>query len=205
MYLPRLFSIVLYACLGETTIPLVSWAWGAFGISCTKKNHYNFASRCCEERQSYFYTKLDHEMLRDYFDGNLWRSDLFRIRSGFCQSDAIRSRFCQSGPIRSGFCQSDPIRSGPDFVNTRSAVPLERNRHTPKVALSGCAVSLHSWNNFLFWTLTCFWSLNLVIWGLALEPGLCGCCPFHWGPDCLFPWTLWTSICSGLPLNSGRM
>ena len=38
--------------------------------------------------------KLDHEMFRDYFGGNLWRSDYFRIRSGFCQSDAIRSRFC---------------------------------------------------------------------------------------------------------------
>ena len=38
--------------------------------------------------------KLDHEMFRDYFGGNLWRSDFFPIRSGFCQSDAIRSRFC---------------------------------------------------------------------------------------------------------------
>ena len=41
-YLVCCFSIVLYACLGQKSIPLVSWAWGAFGISYTKKNHYNF-------------------------------------------------------------------------------------------------------------------------------------------------------------------
>ena len=40
--------------------------------------------------------------------GNLWRSDFFRIRPGFCQSDAIRSS--------PGFV--NPIRSGPGFVNT---------------------------------------------------------------------------------------
>ena len=129
MNLPRLFSIVLYACLGETTIPLVSWAWGAFGISYTKRTITTLLHDAAKKGSRISIPKLDHEMLRDYFDGNLWRSDLFRIQSGFCQSDTIRSRFCQSGPIRSGFCQSDPIQSGPGFVNTRFHVTISEGSH----------------------------------------------------------------------------
>ena len=120
MYLPRLFSIVLYACLGETTIPLVSWAWGAFGISYTKKNHYNFASRCCEERQSYYYTKTWSWDVTWLF----WRkfmtirpfSDPVRVLS--IGRNPIQVLSIRSDPVRVLSIRSDPIRSGPDFVDT---------------------------------------------------------------------------------------
>ena len=115
MYLPRLFSIVLNACLGETTIPLVSWAWGAFGISYTKKNHYNFASRCCEERQPYFYTKTWSWDVTWLF----WRkfmtirffSDPVRVLS--IGPNPIQVLLIRSDPVRVLSIRSHPIRSGP--------------------------------------------------------------------------------------------
>ena len=49
--------------------------------------------------------------------GNLWRSDFFRIRSGFCQSDAFRSSFCEvssdSGPQRKTGNENSPDRGFP--------------------------------------------------------------------------------------------
>ena len=84
---------------GETTIPSVSWAWGNGGISYTlllirKRTITTLLHWPAKKGSRISMPKLDHEMFRDYFGGNLWRSDFFRIRSGFCQSDAIRSRFC---------------------------------------------------------------------------------------------------------------
>ena len=100
--LPCLFTVVLCACLGETTIPSVSWAWGACGISYTlllirKRTITTLLHWAAKKGGRNSMSKLDHEMFREYFGGNLWRSDFIRIRSGFCQSD--------------------PIRSGPGFVN----------------------------------------------------------------------------------------
>ena len=58
--------------------------------------------------------KLDHEMFRDYFGGNLWRCDFF--------SDPARvlSIGRNSDP---GFV--NPIRSGPGFVNPIRSDPVQ--------------------------------------------------------------------------------
>ena len=71
--------------------------------------------------------KLDHEMFRDYFGGNLWRSDFFGSGPGFVnrtQSDPGFVNPIRSDPIRSWFCQSNPIRSGPDFVNAHKTTAV---------------------------------------------------------------------------------
>ena len=90
-----------------------------FSTQNQKKNHYKFASLSCKKGSRISMPKLDHEMLRDYFGGNLWRSDCFRIRSGFCQSDAIDPGFVNPVRSRPGFI--DPARSGPAFVNVSEA------------------------------------------------------------------------------------
>ena len=61
--------------------------------------------------------KLDHETFRDYFGGNLWRSDLFSdpvrvlsigrnpIQVLLLRPDAVRVLSIRSDPIRSRFCK----------------------------------------------------------------------------------------------------
>ena len=77
--------------------------------SYAKKNHYNFASLSCEERQ----------MLRDYFGGNLWQSEFFGSGPGFVNRT-------QSDP---GFV--NPVRSGPGFVNPIRSGPGARFSKDP--------------------------------------------------------------------------
>ena len=113
--LPRLFSVVLYACLGETTIPLVSWAWGAFGISYMKKNHYNFASLSYKERQPYFYAKTwSWDVTRLFWQKfmTIWPfSDPVRVLS--IGPNLIQVLLIRSDPVQILSIRSDPIRSDP--------------------------------------------------------------------------------------------
>jgi len=80
-----------------------------------KKNHYNFASLSCEKGTGSCISmpKLDHELLHDYFGGNLWQSVFFGSGRGFVnwtQSDPGFVNPVQSSPGLS--IRSDPIWSG---------------------------------------------------------------------------------------------
>ena len=87
------FSVVSLGCLGNILYP----------PAYTKKNHYNFASLSCEKKGSRIsMPKLDHEMFRDYFGGNLWRSDFF--------SDPVRVLSIGRNPIQVLLIRSDPVQ-----------------------------------------------------------------------------------------------
>ena len=60
--------------------------------------------------------KLGHEMFRDCFGGNLWRSDFF-FGSGPGFVNRTQSDPGFDNPIRSGPGFVNPIRSGPGFVS----------------------------------------------------------------------------------------
>ena len=88
-------------------------------------------------------------MLRAYFGGNLWRSEFFRIRSGFCQSDVIRS-----GP---GFVNALNKAIRQQLLPTRTyqqtkqtQVPNTKCRmcdsQTETTVLSGCSKIVQSLN-----------------------------------------------------------
>ena len=116
----RLFSVVLYACLNETTLPLVSWAWVACGISYTKKNHYNFSSLSCEKSQPYFYA-MATLIMRCYVTilAEIYGDPIFfRMRSWPVLSigrNPIQVLLIQSDPARVLSIRSDPILSDPGF------------------------------------------------------------------------------------------
>ena len=114
MNLPRLFSIVLYACLGETTIPLVSWAWGAFGISYTKKNPLQLCFTMLRRKAAVF----------------LYQNLIMRCYVTILTEIYDDPTFFGSGPGFVNRTQSDPgfvnpVRSGPGFVNPIRSDPVQ--------------------------------------------------------------------------------
>ena len=78
-----------------------------------KKNHYNLLHDAAKKGSRIPIPKLDHEMLRDYFGGNLWRSGFFSdpVRVLSIGRNPIQVLSIRSGPVRVLSIRSDPIRS----------------------------------------------------------------------------------------------
>ena len=72
MNLSRLFSIVLYACLGEKKLYLWCRELGApLEYLIRKRTITTLLHDAAKKGSRITIPKLDHEMLRDCFDGNL--------------------------------------------------------------------------------------------------------------------------------------